>query len=334
MLEIRTRLRSNIESVLNELLPTDGRFALLDFPDHDNIGDSAIYLGEIDFLGRRGLKPSFVFTNRGFEWSAMESAIADGPILLHGGGNLGDLWPSFQEERERVVERYAGRPIVQLPQTILFRSEDRADRFARIVERHGAFTLLVRDEPSFAFATRKFQCDVRLCPDMAFAMRDLRRRPASCDLLLHLRVDQEAAGTYDTHELEASGRAIRLDWPPEDKSEKRSMYRASRRHAMIKGLLSLSFDRNDLRRRRYERIAEMRIGRGVKLLSLARAVVTDRLHGHILCVLLDIPHIVIDNNYGKVSNFMAAWGTGSSRSRLASSIEEAIGIVEAGDISR
>ena len=36
-------------------------------------------------------------------------------------------------------------------------------------------------------------------------------------------------------------------------------------------------------------------------------MVTDRLHAHILSLLLDIPHVVLDNSYGKVGGFVDAW---------------------------
>jgi pyruvyl transferase EpsO len=36
-------------------------------------------------------------------------------------------------------------------------------------------------------------------------------------------------------------------------------------------------------------------------------VVTDRLHGHILSVLLGIPNVLMDNSYGKNQSFYATW---------------------------
>jgi pyruvyl transferase EpsO len=36
-------------------------------------------------------------------------------------------------------------------------------------------------------------------------------------------------------------------------------------------------------------------------------LVTDRLHGHILADLLDLPHVALDNDYGKLAAYVAAW---------------------------
>jgi pyruvyl transferase EpsO len=43
------------------------------------------------------------------------------------------------------------------------------------------------------------------------------------------------------------------------------------------------------------------------MLSCGRIVVSDRLHAHILCLLMGIPHVLVDNSYGKVKSFFAAW---------------------------
>jgi len=329
MAELKARLETEVDRVMGDLLPRDHKFALLDFPDHDNIGDSAIYVGDVDYLAKHNLVPAFVSKKDNVDWATMERTIGGGPILLHGGGNVGDIWPDFQAERERVLNRYPNRRIIQMPQSLHFASGQAADRFARVIDRHGAFTLLVRDQPSFDFATRKFSCDVRLCPDIAFAMRSIHRRPPTYDVLLHLRDDKEAATTYDTAAYEASGRMVRTDWQREQAG---SLYQQARRSAMRRGLLSLTFEKTKLRGMLLDKLARIRLDRGIDLLSMGRVVITDRLHGHILCCLLDIPHVALDNNYGKISNFSAAWGTAGPRARMASSLADAIAIVESGEL--
>jgi pyruvyl transferase EpsO len=49
----------------------------------------------------------------------------------------------------------------------------------------------------------------------------------------------------------------------------------------------------------------------VRLLAAGRRVVTDRLHGHILCLLVGIPHCLYDNSYGKNREFYRAWTSSS-----------------------
>ena len=57
----------------------------------------------------------------------------------------------------------------------------------------------------------------------------------------------------------------------------------------------------------FDRVARAHLQRGTLLLARGRVVVTDRLHGHILCLLMGIPHVVLDNSYGKLSSFRETW---------------------------
>lgn len=62
---------------------------------------------------------------------------------------------------------------------------------------------------------------------------------------------------------------------------------------------------------------------GIGLLSSARVIVTDRLHGGIVSSLLGIPHVMLDNSYGKVHGFYRTWFDGAPDKLLATSIDEA-----------
>ena len=52
-------------------------------------------------------------------------------------------------------------------------------------------------------------------------------------------------------------------------------------------------------------------------------VVTDRLHGHILCSLLDIPHVLLDNADQKLSAYHNTWTRGIRNCRLADNPQDA-----------
>jgi pyruvyl transferase EpsO len=79
----------------------------------------------------------------------------------------------------------------------------------------------------------------------------------------------------------------------------------------------------------FDRVASSKQRRGVALLSAGRVVVTERLHGHLLCLLLGIPHVVLDNDYGKVHAFVRSWTEASPLCRLASSPEDALAQAQA-----
>jgi hypothetical protein len=70
--------------------------------------------------------------------------------------------------------------------------------------------------------------------------------------------------------------------------------------------------------------AEERFINGCKILSNGKVVVTDRLHGHIISILLNIPHIVLDNNYGKIKGFYKTWTAENDLTAWADNPKDAI----------
>jgi len=84
---------------------------------------------------------------------------------------------------------------------------------------------------------------------------------------------------------------------------------------------SLFFE-NEEARLAYQRLtfdarAAATIARALYILSLGRVVITDRLHGHIFCLLLGIPHVLLNNDSGKNWNFYETWTRDSPLCRLA-----------------
>ncbi|WP_051010008.1 polysaccharide pyruvyl transferase family protein [Novosphingobium sp. PP1Y] len=289
-------LGEELGNVFSQTIPA-GPLALVDFPDHSNVGDSAIWLGEMTWLRAQGRTPAYTAALNNFSVDDLRQTCPDGPILIHGGGNFGTSWMKHEELRLHLLESFPGRPIVQLPQSIHYNDEAAAAKMARAIEAHGAFTLLTRDTASFEFARRQFDCDVRLAPDSALMMGPQKRDASQEPILALLRTDHER--TADTSPVPAG--VEQVDWLHEDNGEKLQL----RARAKLARLLGRG--EQDKRLRRYQALAERRVQRGLAMLSRGRVVVTDRLHAHILSVLLDIPHVALDNNYGKVSGFARQW---------------------------
>ncbi|HET8634555.1 MAG TPA: polysaccharide pyruvyl transferase family protein [Gemmatimonadales bacterium] len=308
-------LKGQIHACLKDLVPADAPVAILDFPDYRNVGDSAIWLGEVAYLrDQYGKLPAYVSRINDFSARDLDRVMPEGPILLQGGGNFGDLWVSHQDFREQVLEQCPHRQVIQFPQSIHYKSPARADVTARIIGRHRNFVLLVRDEASKEFAEKHFDCEVRLCPDMACYIGALEPEPAQLPVLAMLRNDQE----------KMEGRADRSAWadiPVEDWiTEPKLPVRA----AKLRGILSALLDPAKRRLRMLDAAAQQRVRRGVRQLSRARAIVTDRLHVHIVSLLLGRPHAVLDNSYGKVRNFVNAFTGGSDLTYLATSLDDGI----------
>ena len=312
-----SRLRDEIHACLKDQISPDQPVAILDFPDYRNCGDSAIWLGEMAYLREyHGKQPAYVSRIHDFSADKLERAMPEGPIFLQGGGNFGDLWVAHQDFRERVLERFPDRQIIQFPQSIHYTTPARADLSARIIGRHQHFLLLVRDEESKLYAEKHFDCQVRLCPDMACFIGPVQPDPARFPVLAMLRTDQEKmAGAADG--------PAHADIPVEDWiSEKAIPVRAAKMRGAASALMA--FDPAARRLRMLDAAAHQRFRRGTRQLSRGRAIVTDRLHVHIVSLLLGRPHAVLDNSYGKVRNFMAAYSGGTHLSYLATSLDDGI----------
>jgi exopolysaccharide biosynthesis predicted pyruvyltransferase EpsI len=309
------QLGDDVHAVLARALRQVDACALVDFPRHRNAGDSAIWLGEVTALHALGVAVRATCDRTTYSSSSLRRKVGDHPILLHGGGNLGDLYPTHQELRERVLTDFRGHPTVQLTQSIQFNDPANLERMRRVVAQHGALTIIVRDERSEAIAREKFDAHIERCPDLAFGIGPIARPLAARVPVLRLaRIDREAAGdggpagahTFDWLAPPAS-RRVRLRFAASD-----GLVQVAVGGGRMPGLLPARS-----RKLAYDAYARQNVDRAARLLSGGEVVVTDRLHGHILCALLGIPHVLVDDKYGKVGSFYASWTSGLRTARFA-----------------
>src|SRR3546814_4175811 len=77
-----------------------------------------IWLGEMAYLRKNNRLPAYHSAIADFDDEACRAAIGDGPILIHGGGNMGTLWPKHEAFRLQLLRTQRGHPIVQMPPSI------------------------------------------------------------------------------------------------------------------------------------------------------------------------------------------------------------------------
>jgi pyruvyl transferase EpsO len=315
-LALIAQLQRKIDDCLQGCISSEEPVAIVDFPDIRNCGDSAIWLGDMAYLrARHGKRPAYVSRLWDFSREDLERIMPTGPIFIHGGGNFGDLWMAHQEFREHVLQCFPERRIIQFPQSIFYRSRERLEASARIIERHKHFTLLVRDDESRQLAEKHFNCEVRLCPDMAFYIGAIPPAPAEFPVLAMLRADKEKA--------EVNGGASRPQIPTEDWiTESAARVRFAKALGVMSALVSLQ--PAEVHLRKLDAAARNRFQRGIRQISRGQAIVTDRLHVHICSLLLGRPHAVLDNNYGKIRRFMSAFSGGTDLSYQATSLDDGI----------
>lgn len=288
-------------AVLAELIG-DAPFHYVDIPTHGNVGDLLIMHGTLAFFRKQGLQPKTVAPHDAFDtrW------VAPGDVVVfHGGGNFGDLYPCFQQLRERVVQACKGNRIVILPQSLHFSSDETMLRSAHIFRQHGDVHLCVRDRASLQTA-QLFTDHVLLLPDMAHQLYPLQApqayvRPGALRIS---RVDDEASEAGDI--AGAPHIDMLTDWP-------QFVGRRERRIELFRRAYG-AFFRRGMGRMANRMLSPLWIDYSGRLIADAarlfarhQLIVTDRLHGHILACLLDRNSIVLDNSYGKNSRYVQAW---------------------------
>jgi exopolysaccharide biosynthesis predicted pyruvyltransferase EpsI len=320
------RLSGQLIQTLQPYFPRGAKVTLLGFPSHENIGDHAIWIATKHLFKRFGAKVIYETSIYSLDIQRLKTRITPETIIvLSGGGDFGDLWKKIQENREEVLRSFPNHTIIQLPQSIEYSNLSNLAACKDLVNAHKRFHLFVRDRFSFDFAKQHFQAPVILCPDMVFALGNQKRKnKPKISAVWLMRIDKEARSEFCISE-EAQRHQDRLyaDW--KQCGNLSSFFQKihwemihafqdyPKRLAFLKDLLPLTF----------EPIAKRYLTLGCNFLSKGKVVVTDRLHGHILCLLMGIPHVCLDNSYHKIRNFQKTWTQNVQGIVYASSIEEA-----------
>lgn len=341
--------RSILRRTWRALLPPGSRCALALHPDHWNVGDAAIWWATRTLLAELDVTVAYACDPWSYDPRSLRAAVPDGPILLLGGGNLGDVYPREQGSRIRILSDFPDRRNIQLAQSITFRSTAAVAETADVLARQADFTLLTRDRASLAFARRHFpDVSAALCPDTAIAL-DLpaRSTPAAVPVVALWRNDSESLGTLPPLPQGWVSRDWILHGGALPASEAAALSTAGRRFWEWIGKPPSSppqphaadGDPRHLRRRiawrhlpwLWDQLAEDRTLRGLRILSQGRIVITNRLHAHLLCLLADIPHVVCDTANGKIFAHRDTWLAGADaarighrRIRFASNADEAV----------
>ena len=190
-------IRQTLVDALDWLIPERARCALIDFPAHPNVGDSAIWLGERADLRQRGVTGRLHLRRQELLQVPFGTYLsAKVRFLIHGGGNFGDLWPHHHALRLKVLRDFPRQRIIQLPQWIHFERSSALDESKRVIDAHAHFVMMTRDRQSFEIFTRHFSQPCHLAPDGAFGLgpQEVSGTPSS-EFFWLKRLDKESLGS-------------------------------------------------------------------------------------------------------------------------------------------
>ncbi len=357
---IQAALRRSLDQ-----LGTIQECVLLNYPDYPNIGDHLIGLGTLVYLLHHcQAKVNYLAGLQNFRAEQLQERIGQGIIILQGGGNLGDLWYEHQSFREEIISQYHNRRIIIMPQTIHFQSQARLDHTAQVFNAHPDLTILVRDRHSESLARNHFnQCRIIPAPDMAFWLVDLPWLPwfqlnfqQYGHPLYHCRKDAEMPPLFQPENLPLRKMTV-ADWlPPAQWLERQMITPDSPWYWQLPGVVRLYRELWQKRlsqttawlayhpwhywhpyNKLWQALPEPLMAReswhycyqGIYQFNRYPCVITNRLHGHILCVLLGIPHVFLPNSYGKNQLWYETWTSQIANVRFVTSPEEVRPALEA-----
>jgi exopolysaccharide biosynthesis predicted pyruvyltransferase EpsI len=298
-------LKRQFVAALRHAIGDSTHAALLDFPFHPNCGDSLIYLGELAALKEIGVDILAVSDAEGFRPEHYLSLPPDTVMLFHGGGNFGGLWDTPHLRRNEELHLLRSFKAVMLPQTMTTMDQECRQRTRAVLADHSDVTLMWRDRKSFETSLTLFP-EVRsvLVPDAAFCLFPLRRPRVTLRakerISLLARTDREGSGLANA----VSGSIPVRDWQCVfvEKALRRLL-----RFAIERDRRASERPMMRLRGRLFYAYTLLNAQAAARQLTSSDVVVVDRLHAWILSVLLDVPHVVVDTKYEKISSVMSSW---------------------------
>lgn len=312
-LEKIRQLRNIIYANVASLVKTD--VVYLDLPYYFNSGDTLIWQGTLDFIKRLELRclllanANTYFADKAIHLCRQKHQTST--ILLHGGGNFGDLWPLHQRFRNYVISNCPDVPIVVLPQTIYYQDEQNLLNDSKLYKGRKNISICVRDNISLEIAKKYFpDNNPILVPDMAFCMEmDKYDIPSpKSDNLFVRRIDKEFSDTIQYDRVPSNAKIS--DWPTL-KNRFQSQFAHTevlkwaarldcRLSTHIHDKLSKYYWNTEIRRAIVES--------SISFIGSYRNIYTTRMHAAILSILLNRDKIVLyDNSYGKSSSFADTW---------------------------
>ena len=294
------------QTLLNNMAVLAGkRVVLVDYPFYHNLGDWLIYHGTLHLLKQLRVEVIRQYCLADYQALLTSELPPDVALVLQGGGNFGDIYPTHQQLRREVIKHFKSHTIVMMPQSIHFNQPESFNEDAELFAQHGDLHLHVRDHASLAFLQQFPALTSQLTPDIAYMLSNQlpglanpQKVPRSAsDTLMFRRRDVES--TDSANGADVNG----FDWCDVFTRTYYFQYRCIRWLISAERRLPLYPCAPYL----WQRATTAQIAIAVDYFNRFQCVDTDRLHGMILATMLRLPVVARDNSYGKLARFKQAW---------------------------
>lgn len=146
-------------------------------PTHGNLGDQAIAVATLKMLKEQFCDFNVVTINDVDTFKCIydiKKIIKPSDIIfLHGGGNVGDLYPINERQRTQIIKNFSNNKIVIMTQTAYFSSSLQGRiqlrRSTKIYNSHKDLIIFAREKKTYEFMKKKFyNANIKLIPDIVF----------------------------------------------------------------------------------------------------------------------------------------------------------------------
>ena len=331
------KLQQKILDTFKPIVPRDRPVALVDFPNASNAGAHAIWLGEKALFKDLGIEPSYQCSMQSYDPAVMARNVGDGVIVMHGGGSFGDAFANH-DFRHQVLRDFPNNDVVIFPQTVMFYSDPKLLSSVECYASHGKVTIAARDAMSFHVLEKFFgsSCKIVMAPDMTYMLGPQNRSGApNFEVLWLSRTDSEGVRGRDIAKvtnLPDLGQANAAMGQFADGISTIILADVSGKKLIVSDWHRCQFASQvgvDLYHTfSFDQQSKFWLDRASAILSAGTVVITDRLLAHILCTLAGIPHILLNDVYGKNFSFYETWCRPLDVCHLAASPEHAWGIAQ------
>lgn len=241
-------------------------------PTHGNIGDQAIAQATLNMLVNEYNEYEVVVINDdelANKLRSVEKNInSNDLVFLHGGGNMGDLYPSAEYQRMMILKKLNHNSCVIMTQTAYFSSsifgEFLSRKSMKVYEQHPNLTILAREQKTYQYLSEKLtHTKVKLLPDIVFG----------------LEVNTKSNRHYIMSLLRSDEESILAD-PKQLLADLHNRYD------------QLFIYDNYVTRRVDEISREAELASFLQRMVEAKVVITDRMHGMILAAITKTPCVV------------------------------------------
>lgn len=288
-----------------------GDYIYLGVPHYtSNVGDILLWETTLNVLHNIKHRCLYESSIRSYEKPVLSTNTI---IVIHPGGNFGDIWREHQEFRHRVLTDFPYNPIVQLPQSVWFDSNNYLMQDIELFKKHKApVTICLRERQSYNIISQHYPfVKAVLLPDFAlsfdidkYCRRHIIKRTQGNGALLLLRKDVEFKKQSNIDQLKKIN-VVSSDWPCMEKPilietiVKKILYASRRLGKRFQNRLTAFCYKSILR--------HIYIRYGIKFIDKYQTLYSTRLHAAIIATLLGKEVHLFDNSYGKCRSVYETW---------------------------